>query len=331
MNIVETLKRQAAQYIYKISRKNYLKGTIENIGNIIEEDDKITCYVTKDLLKRNCKGHFYELHCAGMNTVYEKSKELIDYYKLDKPVYYIFDGITFEHSVSLTANFSQIIFRNCTFTNGLKLLWGNEITLENNKYINWANFSEHDREFLYGNIDKLTIINDNFINSYELKNIGDKSELGINIKADEIHIRNSNICAENNGQINIRAKKTIIYESTIAGPEIYIDSDSIIFGKSLLKADNGIIIENKNCDCDIEVGFYNNEAPYVVYNGVEMTNDNNESLTVNDSQVELQEKRQMLLQTLENIKNECNKITTNQIEKVTENLKQTPIGKVLKR
>ena len=130
-------------------------------------------------------------------------------------------------------------------------------------------FKECGNAFLRGKVKNLEIKNENFINQYELKKYGENN-FGINIEVDNLKIENSTICAENHGQINIKSKKTIIWKSKISAPEIYLDSDSIVFDNSLLKA-TGIIIENKNCDCDTEVGFYNTDSPYVVYNGTEIT------------------------------------------------------------
>ncbi len=254
---------------YERDRTKFLKRIIPRIGTIEELEDCIICYASQKLLEKNAKRAYYELRCNGMNTVYDKSRELVDYFKLNKPVYYIFDGICFDTVVNLSSIFSNIIFRNCTFNIGIQIPFADTITLENNRYICWTDFKECGNAFLRGKVKNLEIKNENFINQYELKKYGENN-FGINIEVDNLKIENSTICAENHGQINIKSKKTIIWKSKISAPEIYLDSDSIVFDNSLLKA-TGIIIENKNCDCDTEVGFYNTDSPYVVYNGTEIT------------------------------------------------------------
>lgn len=288
---------------YKNARAKYLKQVIQKIGIIEEWEDRITCYVKQELLEKNSKKIFYELHCNGMNTVHDKSRELVDYFKLNKPVYYIFDGIHFDTVVNIASTFSNIIFRNCTFNTGIRIFFADTITLEDNKYNCWTNFKDYGNSFLWGIAKNLEIKNENFINQYELKKYGENN-FGINIKVDNLKIDNSTICAESHGQINVKAKETSVLNSNISAPEIYLDSDSIAFGKSLLKAENGVIIENKNCECDTEVGFYNVDSPYTIYNGTEIITD---YVAFKDD--ELKEKRLALVKVLTNVINKCNQNT----------------------
>lgn len=294
LNKIEKLK-------YERARAKYLKQVISRIGTIEESEGCIICYVKQDLLEKNAKRVFYELNCDGMNTVYDKSRKLVDYFKLNKPVYYIFDGIHFDTVVNIASTFSNIIFRNCTFNTGIRIFFADNITLEDNKYNCCANFKEYGygNAFLHGEIKNLVIKNDQFVNSLNsqyLDNI-----FGINVRVDKINIENSTICAESHGQINIKAKETNIWNSKISAPEIYLDSDSITFGKSLLKAENGVIIENKNCECDTEVGFYNVESPYTIYNGTEIITDYE-----NFKDKEVKEERLTPVKVLTNVINKCN-------------------------
>lgn len=288
---------------YERARTKYLRQVIPRIGTIEESENCIICYVKQELLEKNSKKAFYELHCNGMNTVYDRSRELVDYFKLNKPVYYIFDGIYFDTVVNIASTFSNIIFRNCTFNNGIRIFFADTITLEGNKYNCWTNFKDYGNAFLWGKIKNLEIKNENFINQYELKEYGENN-FGINIEVDNLKIDNSTICAESQGQINVKAKETNVLNSNISAPEIYLDSDSIAFGRSLLKAENGIIIENKNCECDTEVGFYNVDSPYVVYNGTEIITDYEDF-----KDKEVKEKRLALVKVLTNVINKCNQNT----------------------
>lgn len=288
---------------YERARVKYLRQVISRIGTIEESEDCIICYVKQELLEKNSKKAFYELHCNGMNTVYDKSRALVDYFKLNKPVYYIFDGIHFDTVVNIASTFSNIIFRNCTFNTGIRIFFADTITLEDNKYNCWTNIKDYGNAFLWGKIKNLEIKNENFINQLELKKYG-QNNFGINIEVDNLKIDNSTICAKSYGQINVKAKKTNVLNSNISAPEIYLDSDSIVFGRSLLKAENGIIIENKNCDCDIEVGFYNVDSPYTIYNGTEIVTDY-ESF----KEKKIKEKRLALVNVLTNVINKCNQNT----------------------
>lgn len=138
MNILNKIERLK----YERARTKFLTQITQNIGTIEEREDSIICYVKQDLLEKNSKRVFYELHCYGMNTVYDKSRELVNYYKLNKPVYYIFDGICFDTVVNIASSFSNIIFKNCTFNLGIRIFFADTIILENNKYNSWTNFKE---------------------------------------------------------------------------------------------------------------------------------------------------------------------------------------------
>lgn len=296
LNKIEELK-------YERARAKYLRKIIPRIGTIEESEDCIICYVKQELLEKTQKKAFYELHCNGMNTVFDKSRKLIDYFKLNKSVYYIFDGIHFDTVVNIASRFSNIIFRNCTFNTGIRIFFADTITLENNKYNCWTDFKDYGNTFLWGKVENLEIKNENFINQYELKKYGENN-FGINIEVDNLKIDNSTICAESHGQINVKAKEINVLNSNISAPEIYLDSDSIAFGKSLLKAENGVIIENKNCECDTEVGFYNVDSPYIIYNGTEIITDYGAF-----KDAELKEKRLALVKVLTNVVNKCNQNT----------------------
>ncbi len=139
---------------YERDRTKFLKRIIPRIGTIEESEDCIICYASQKLLEKNAKRAYYELHCNGMNTVYDKSRELVDYFKLNKPVYYIFDGICFDTVVNLSSIFSNIIFRNCTFNTGIQISFADTITLENNRYICWTDLRSVEMHFY---VEKLKI------------------------------------------------------------------------------------------------------------------------------------------------------------------------------
>ncbi len=255
-----------------------------------------------EYFKKNGKRVFYELQCNGMNTAYDKSKKLVEYFNLNKPVYYVFDGIIFDTVVNISSLFANIIFKNCTFTIGIRCFIADNITFENNKYNCWTESKDYGNAFLYGKINNLRIEHDQFVNNSNFHSFD--NNFGINVETNKIAIICSNIQAGNNGQINIRANETVSQYSNIIAPEIYLDSDSIFFGNSLLKAENGIIIENENCECDTEVGFYNVDSPYTIYNGTEIIT-NYEAF----KEEEIKEKRLALVNVLTNIINKCNQNT----------------------
>ena len=71
----------------------------------------------------------------GMNVNYEDGKRIVDFYKLNKPVYYIFEDINFDSALRFNSSLSYVIFRNCTFNKNIGILWADNLTFENNKYL----------------------------------------------------------------------------------------------------------------------------------------------------------------------------------------------------
>ncbi len=322
--IIENLRKKIRFKTYNnIARQNYLKSVVGKLGKIVEENDKIIIYVTQKLVAKNCQTSFKRLKCYGMNTYVEESRKLIEKYKLNKPVYFVFDGIVFADFTGLSSYFSNIIFKNCTFKNGLQVFNASNVTFENNKYINYSDFFRFGNTFLFGHIDELTIINDEFVNSYD--SIYGNTRFGINVSANKVNIINSNLCADSQGQISISAQKISLVNSTITGPEVYLDSESIKSSDTILKSDNGIIIDNKNNDFTGDV-----QAPIVIYNDVDF-NASNKVVAVNVEEVNLKRARYELLQKLRNLGEYCKQINENKVNIIQEQLNAQPISKVLSR
>jgi len=321
--IIGNIKKKLGLKIYNMARQDYLERVVGKLGKIVEQDDKIIVYITQKLVDKNGKNVCYELRCVGMNTHYDKSREIIKKYKLAKPVYFVFDGIKFDCFVKLSSYFSNVIFKNCIFDNGLQVFHCKNLTLENNKYHNWTDFYGYGNSFLFGKFGELTIKNDEFINSYENKKYG-KNKFGVCVSATKVNIANSNICAESQGKIDIDAKEISIIDSIVTGPEVYLNSDSIKSSNSVLKSNNGIMIDNKNCDFTGDV-----QAPIVIYNGVDL-NASDETILVSETDVNLKKARQKLLQKLCSLRDYCQQVNKNKSFAIQQQLDFQPISKILK-
>ena len=324
IKIIDNIKKELGLKQYNLARQDCLENFVGKLGKIVEEDDKIIIYATQKFVDKNCKEGIYKLKCYGMNTHYEKSKEIVEKYKLNKPVYFVFDGIKFDSIVTISSYFSNVIFKNCTFDDGVQVLYSDNLTLENNKYRNRYDSYIYGDSFLYGRfVVELTIKNDEFVNSYEDKKYG-KNKFGVCVSANKVNIVNSNICAESKGKIDINANEISIIDSIITGPEIYLDSDSVKSSNSLLKSSNGIMIDNKNCDFTGDV-----EAPTVIYNGVDL-NVSNKTISVNEADVNLEKARQELLQKLRKLRDYCQRVNKNKADEIQKQLDLQPISRVLK-
>ena len=284
-------------------RDDFLKKTVGNFGKIVEEDDKITVFVTKNGVKKSTQPDFHQIMCHGVNTDHEETKKEAEKFNLIKPVYYIFDGITFGKKVWLFAHRCNVIFRNCTFEGGLRISESDIITLENNTYIS----TNHSGAFVCGSCKELTIKDDNIVNSSEKSA---NNTFGIDLETSKINIINSHICAENLGEVNLSAEDILLNDSIIIGPKsIKISSDKIISDFSTLRSSDSVTINNKNND------FYGKVvSPKIVYNGKNLKTSN--ITIVQGENYDLEKTSTDLLQSLRDLRDYYSKIKTKKSKRI---------------
>ncbi|MBQ4263561.1 MAG: hypothetical protein IJB83_04920 [Bacilli bacterium] len=325
IRIVERIKEKNKIKKYNEERQAYLKKHICNIGNIVEEKDKIICYVDQKSIDRY-KGNksIYKMRLNGMNQVTEGIKETVEKLQLNKPVYYIFDGIEFDADLVLSSLWANIIFRNCKFDKNVGIIYGDEITFENNKYLDHCPYYFYGTCFLTADrISRITFVNDNFSNS----DVGHHpTKFGMKIDAKLVEFINTNVNAEHPGTINIKAERTRIENSEIKSNEIYFDSQNIDFTDSSIIAQNGVIIENANCDF---VG--NVQAPIIYYNGTDLADNTQETHNVNKYEATLKETRKNLIDKLKSLSNYCNQLNDNKLQAIKDKLNSQTIVKTLKQ
>lgn len=323
--LIDKLKKKTKLKIYNKIRQIYLKESICNIGRIVEQEDKIICYVDQKYIDRY-KGNnpIYDLILTGMNQVTEGRKETVEKFRLNKPIYYVFDGIQFSTGLKITSLWSNVIFKNCTFDKNIGIILGDEITFENNKYTDFCNVYFYGKCFFTaGGVKKLTFINDNFVNA--LKRHAD-AQFGMQIDANEVEFINTKVDAEYPATINIKAKRTKIEKSELKSNEVYIDSQSICFADSLLVAQNGVMIENINCDFSGNV-----QAPIIFYNGTDLANTTNETQIVNEDEAALKEARKKLIEKLGNLSKYCQQLNDNRLQCIKDKFNDQAIVKILKQ
>jgi len=323
-NIIYNIKKKAKLKAYEIARQSYLKNSICNIGKIVEEDDKIICYVNQKAVDRY-KGNkpIYELRLDGMYQVTDSSKEIVEKFKLNKPVYYIFDGIKFNRAVKISSLWANVEFRNCTFDKNIGIVWGEKIIFENNKY------SDHYPIYFYGDcfltadrVKEIVFINEKIFNSHPIH----PTRFGMKIDSQIIKFINSKVETSYQGAIDLKAKVTKIDNSTLSAKEVYIDSLSIEFTDSFITARNGAMIENAICDFSGNV-----EAPIVFYNGTDLANKDEETHKVDAEEANLKEGRKRLIEQLHNLSDYCQQLNNDKVENIKDNLDNQTIAKVLKK
>ena len=213
--IISTIKNRIQISSQNKERDYVIKNRIANIGEIIEEEDKIICYVKQDMLAIECIGLIDVLFIDGFFKDDENNRKYLNRLNLDKPIYYIFDGIYFDWCFRFCSRGDcNNIFRNCTFRIGITITKATNVTFENNTYINHIEpgYLIYTNFFSGKNIKKITFINENFIKS----DVGDyRSRFGMDIDADTVEMINTHIKCDGYGDLNICANKMIINNSDI--------------------------------------------------------------------------------------------------------------------
>lgn len=287
-------------------RLKFLKNELFNIGDIVEEESSITCYVSQRLLDRNVKKTFYDLYIGGMNTANKSKKELITYYGLEKPVHYIFDGITFNSPIRIGSYNCKLTFKNCSFKHSpITILQADKITFENNQYCDTlSNIAKKTflRTTSSTTINELTFRKENFQNQY--KPCDKENYFGMDICANKVAILDSKMTTDkNNGTICIKSKRIEILRSLLEFPEIYLDTDFVDVTRSKLKVEKGLVVGNDTNTCDVEINTDDVFSPYVVFNGIEWVNYASGNRTYyHDDPIKLKIARREWIETLNCIK-----------------------------
>lgn len=325
--MIKTLLEQIEEGIrlrkYNELRQKYLKKFLCNIGRIIEEENRIICYVDqKSLEEYRGVDPCYSLRLNGMTIARE---EIAEKFNFNKPVYYIFDNILFNNAIKMTSDRAQVIFKNCSFDKNVGILWGDEITFENNKFKDCCNVYFYGKCFLTANnVKKISFINENFMNGCELKGYSNPL-FGMRIDAGVVEIINSEINAEAPAAINIKAKKLRIKNSKLQSPEIYIDSQSIEFDGTM-QASDGVMIENANYDFSGSV-----MAPIILYNGIDLANKINSTCNITADVVALAEVRKEFGEKLKIVSDYCQQINARKMQVAQNNLNNRSVLRTLKK
>lgn len=329
--IFDPLKKKISNYCYHKDREAYLKSVVGNLGEIIEEEDKIICHVDQELLDKYGKkdSSLYDLRLQGMIPFPEETKRIIDYFKLNKPVYYIFENITFDEGLEFSSFHAHVVFKNCTFYDNVAMMFADDVTFENNKYFDKRPIYYWGKCFFFGKfINKLTFINDDFFNSYEDPYPWMKKSLpnfGMDVQVDVLEIIDTKIDCERSTSLNINANKAIIRNSKINAYELYLESKSIEFFDSSILAKNGVMIENQDCDFEGNV-----QSSVIVYNGVELSSQNNKIFSFKHDKTRLEQSRQLFIEQLRNLRNYCQKLNKGELQRIQDEFDEQPVSKILK-
>lgn len=283
---------------YNIIRYFVKKHITGNLGKVVEDDEKLTCYVSK----RKCKKHkyvfSYEICCYGIG---KENSKLAETYKLNKPIHYVFDGIEFDKKRVYIHGYDgcDVYIKNCKFSHVLFNTFSvgaRNVTIENMNITDNLALVGNNTDIMIRAYAKLDIID---------SNIGKKRE-------------KTSVSLMSENQLNI-------VNSKLAGAEVYCRCEKMTSNNnSLLIAKNEVnIIANDLNQASII-------SPTIIYNGDSFTG-GNDPITLKKLLEPLKIKRLELVSLLKKIKAECEKTNSEKLERISESLNEQSVGKVLKK
>lgn len=298
--------------IYSLTRKLYLKYEIGKLGKIKEEDDKFICYIAK--IKNNKYSHNLYLNILGIDNNSEIIKEL----NLNKPLYYVFENITFNTSLDINSRVN-LTFKNCTFNNRAVITSKENVDFINNKFINKKdNYYYYFLEVLAKNAN---FIDNEFLNE---DRIVSNLEVAINMGIEEVlNITNSKI--NTFADIIITSEKIIIDNSEIKSHRMELNAESIKSTNSIINAKR-LYVDNEQFDFEENI-----KSPYINYNGVIIKSNENEIIKIDKEKIKLMYARKQLIESLKKINEKCKEINSERIKYIKNSLNKQTINKVLKK
>lgn len=297
--------------IYNICRDCLKNLIVGNLGKVIEEEDRLVCYVKKEKLKKEDLN--YRIYCNGIK---EKYQSLATKHNLNKPICYIFDGLEFKDCgvYIFGRNNSEVIIKNCQFGHELEVYVNGKCTLENS---------------FMKSIPELSIIAGDLI----LKNMDIKNnrymqcDLDIWIMANnKLNIIDSYIGRKNEyTNLLLFAYREINLENVkVAGKNIEVKARKFESNNTYICAENQVELKIEEFETlDIT-------SPTIIYNEEEYSFEK-QHVYFKKIVEPLTAKRLDLIKYLKNIKDQCARAIDNELEQHENVLKQQSVCKTLKR
>ena len=324
------------QKIYEMLRIHVAKRATHNLGKVEITEDEVICYVDGKKLKKQMKERYLNRYRIRLHCI-QRDEEIYKTYSLEKPVHYIIQNIDFDKEIEIMASMKDchVTFENCSFKTCVEIDFADHLTFINNTYIPQENkyFSIYEAgEFCISTyarineVNKLEFINNKIyvpdikeipgVNMNDKQNIITpitKSKLRLWLYAKEVILKNSDIVDAKS--LEIGAETLHLEDEYLISDEIEIKSNKIILDSATIRADVITIdspkIKGKLLTC--------HEGLFI--NGVEVNK--NEGL-IDNYDLELQQKRLELINSLKKIERTCEK-------QISEEIRKQPLTRILKK
>lgn len=312
--------------IYEMLRKYVAKRATGNLGKVEILEDKIVCHVDGKKLKNKMKEKYLHRYNLIFRCIPLK-EEIYKTYNLEKPVYYIIYDIKFDKEINIRASVKNchVLFENCTFTGAVEIDFADHITFINNTYKaqNYENFRSIHKE---GDFCISTRANKEEINKIEFlkeridvdcsNSILSKQKmpnLQIWLYAKEIYMTTTDVVDAKS--IDICADDFCIVSGKITSEETQINTKEIGMYCATIKSDIISVIADAPSRLRGKL-----KSSSLFINGIEM----NKNEDISKENLELQQKRLELINSLKKIERTCEK-------QIAEELKREPLTRILKK
>ena len=301
--------------LYDLARNDAKKYLTNSLGIVVEEDDRLICYVEKSRVKK--KNYRYTIACLGIGK--EKyRKEMAKKFQLDKPICYVIDGLELKRNNVYIFGYDdcEVIIKNCNFELNyfIHIHVNGKCTLDNTDIKPFSHLSINANELIIKNI------RDN-----QIEILDSKSNIGFG--ANRIDVIDSNIGSKKkNIKVSFLATNGLnITNSNISGKEVECEAYIInIDEKSSLTAANKVSLKTNDFD-PITIN-----APIIALNGDEMINKKGKAVLKKiTNSIDL--KRIELINLLRKAKEECELLNFENASQYKEGLDTYPISRILKR
>lgn len=298
--------------LYNITRPSAMKYLTGNLGKVVEDDEKITCYVKRSKVKK--KDYHYTIACFGIG---ENQEKVAKAFNLNKSICYIIDGIDLKkHKVYIFGyNNCEVIIKNCNFGLDLCVHVNGKCTLENTNITTFSCLSIGANDLVIKNMD-----------SDKIRTISSESNITLGA-GNRIDVIDSNIGSQKKN-INvsfIATNELNVVNSNIVGKEVECKSSTINADeKTSLTATDKVNLQTDN------INSININAPTIVLNG-EKTSNEKKSVVLKKITEPLSLKRLELVNLLKKVKTQCENINEEKVLEYEEQLSVQPVSKVLKK
>ena len=224
--------------------KKYFTG---NLGKVVEEEDKLVCYVNKKKCKKSDSG--YVLNCHGIT---DADIQIANMYGLNKPIYYVIDKFSIKRdNFNLVAdNDCKVVLRDSVFRD-LAVSTDNDCYFDNVRSRSISPLTVSAKNISIKNSDLR-----NFLSLYGIESL-------VELQAENnLCIKNSTIGKNDQvAEVNISCAKHIdIKNSKLRGNEIVCTAPNIdMDDESSVVANEKIVLKSD----DLED--FNTYAPTVIY------------------------------------------------------------------